>query len=63
MSMRLKTSLPGRDSTVGRKARGMPQGLSEKLSALADGVVTGPYGSIALVTDTEGNMIGLHSLQ
>ena len=23
----------------------------------------GPYGFIALVTDTEGNMIGLHSLK
>lgn len=23
----------------------------------------GPYGFIALVTDTEGNMVGLHSLQ
>jgi uncharacterized protein len=23
----------------------------------------GPYGHIALVTDTEGNMIGLHSMQ
>lgn len=28
-----------------------------------DKMSIGPYGFIALVTDTEGNMIGLHSLQ
>ena len=28
-----------------------------------DKFAIGPYGFIALVTDTEGNMIGLHSMQ